>query len=182
MIGLIIIGDEILSGRRQDKHLSKAIELLGERGMALSWARYVGDDKPFSLFLASGVPFEVTTTPADHGWTFLCDHDARGGVRGAGTTFVARPGAAIEGVRALPEDLESIFAFKREILSRLEGVPYVVEDVPVVCAWYPTARAVMLWNLTESPQEVTLTCGKETRIQPLEALGAAWLEGVNQPH
>ena len=44
MIGLIIIGDEILSGRRQDKHLSKAIELLGERGLALSWARYVGDD------------------------------------------------------------------------------------------------------------------------------------------
>lgn len=44
MIGLIIIGDEILSGRRQDKHLSKTIELLGERGMALSWARYVGDD------------------------------------------------------------------------------------------------------------------------------------------
>ena len=44
MIRLIIIGDEILSGRRQDKHLSKAIELLGERGMALSWARYVGDD------------------------------------------------------------------------------------------------------------------------------------------
>ena len=44
MIGLIIIGDEILSGRRQDKHLSKAIELLGERGLAVRWARYVGDD------------------------------------------------------------------------------------------------------------------------------------------
>jgi molybdopterin-biosynthesis enzyme MoeA-like protein len=44
MIGIIIIGDEILSGRRQDKHLAKAIELLSERGMALSWARYVGDD------------------------------------------------------------------------------------------------------------------------------------------
>ncbi|NBD20997.1 competence/damage-inducible protein A [Aquabacterium fontiphilum] len=44
MIGLIIVGDEILSGRRQDKHLVKTIELLGERGMALSWARYVGDD------------------------------------------------------------------------------------------------------------------------------------------
>ena len=44
MIGLIIIGDEILSGRRQDKHLAKAIELLNERGMALSWAHYVGDD------------------------------------------------------------------------------------------------------------------------------------------
>jgi molybdopterin-biosynthesis enzyme MoeA-like protein len=44
MIGLIIIGDEILSGRRQDKHLVKAIELLSERGMAVSWARYVGDE------------------------------------------------------------------------------------------------------------------------------------------
>ena len=44
MVGLIIIGDEILSGRRQDKHLVKAIELLNERGMALQWVRYVGDD------------------------------------------------------------------------------------------------------------------------------------------
>jgi molybdopterin-biosynthesis enzyme MoeA-like protein len=39
--GLIVIGDEILSGRRQDKHMSKLIELLVERGLSLSWARYV---------------------------------------------------------------------------------------------------------------------------------------------
>jgi len=45
-IGLIIIGDEILSGKRQDKHLAKVIELLAARGLALSWARYVGDDRP----------------------------------------------------------------------------------------------------------------------------------------
>jgi len=43
-IGIIIIGDEILSGRRQDKHLAKVIELLGARGLALDWAEYVGDD------------------------------------------------------------------------------------------------------------------------------------------
>jgi molybdopterin-biosynthesis enzyme MoeA-like protein len=42
--GLIIIGDEILSGKRADKHLPKAIELLGARGLSLSWARYVGDE------------------------------------------------------------------------------------------------------------------------------------------
>ena len=42
--GLIIIGDEILSGKRADKHLPKVIELLGARGLALAWARYVGDD------------------------------------------------------------------------------------------------------------------------------------------
>ncbi len=35
--GLIVIGDEILSGRRQDKHMSKLIELLNERGLSLSW-------------------------------------------------------------------------------------------------------------------------------------------------
>jgi len=45
-IGLVIVGDEILSGRRQDKHLVKVIELLSARGLALSWARYVGDDRP----------------------------------------------------------------------------------------------------------------------------------------
>jgi molybdopterin-biosynthesis enzyme MoeA-like protein len=44
-IGLIIIGDEILSGKRQDKHLPKVIELLAARGLALAWARYVGDDR-----------------------------------------------------------------------------------------------------------------------------------------
>ncbi|WP_374624735.1 competence/damage-inducible protein A [Pandoraea sp.] len=43
-VGIIIIGDEILSGRRQDKHLPKFIELLTERGMQLAWAEYVGDD------------------------------------------------------------------------------------------------------------------------------------------
>ena len=43
--GLIIVGDEILSGKRQDKHFAKVVELLGERGLELSWARYLGDDR-----------------------------------------------------------------------------------------------------------------------------------------
>jgi molybdopterin-biosynthesis enzyme MoeA-like protein len=42
--GLLIVGDEILSGKREDKHLPKVIELLAARGLSLSWARYVGDD------------------------------------------------------------------------------------------------------------------------------------------
>ena len=42
--GLIIVGDEILSGKRADKHLPKWIDLLGERGLQLAWAEYVGDD------------------------------------------------------------------------------------------------------------------------------------------
>jgi molybdopterin-biosynthesis enzyme MoeA-like protein len=41
--GIVIVGDEILSGKRADKHMPKAIELLAARGLQLSWAEYVGD-------------------------------------------------------------------------------------------------------------------------------------------
>ena len=43
--GVVIVGDEILSGRRADKHLAKVIALLTTRGLELSWAQYVGDDR-----------------------------------------------------------------------------------------------------------------------------------------
>lgn len=45
MIVLHVVGDEILSGKRQDKHLPKVIELLKARGMALDTARFLGDDE-----------------------------------------------------------------------------------------------------------------------------------------
>ena len=41
--GLVIIGDESMSGKRADKHLPKVIELLKARGLALDYAEYVGD-------------------------------------------------------------------------------------------------------------------------------------------
>ena len=43
--GAIIIGDEILSGKRVDRHFSKMTELLGARGLRLAWAEYLGDDR-----------------------------------------------------------------------------------------------------------------------------------------
>jgi molybdopterin-biosynthesis enzyme MoeA-like protein len=73
--GLIIIGDEILSGRRRDQHLPKVIELLGERGLQLAWAEIVGDDRaritallartlagPDIVFSCGG----IGATPDDH--------------------------------------------------------------------------------------------------------------------
>jgi molybdopterin-biosynthesis enzyme MoeA-like protein len=73
--GLIIVGDEILSGKRQDKHMSKVIELLSARGLSLSHADYVGDD-PQRLtqtlqraFATPGVVFScggIGATPDDH--------------------------------------------------------------------------------------------------------------------
>ncbi len=73
--GIIIVGDEILSGKRQDKHLAKIIELLRERGLSLAWAEYVGDD-PVRItaalkraFASVDVVFStggIGATPDDH--------------------------------------------------------------------------------------------------------------------
>lgn len=73
--GLIIIGDEILSGKRADKHMPKVIELLAQRGLGLSWVRYEGDDRPRitgalrDAFASSDVVFScggIGATPDDH--------------------------------------------------------------------------------------------------------------------
>ena len=45
MIGAYIIGDELLVGKREDKHLSFVIKALAARGLRLSWAQYLGDDR-----------------------------------------------------------------------------------------------------------------------------------------
>ncbi|MBV8031304.1 MAG: competence/damage-inducible protein A [Betaproteobacteria bacterium] len=44
MIGAYVIGDEILVGKRQDKHFPFVIEALAKRGLRLSWAQYLGDE------------------------------------------------------------------------------------------------------------------------------------------
>ena len=41
---LLILGDEILSGKRADKHMAKAIEILAARGLSLTQVQYAGDD------------------------------------------------------------------------------------------------------------------------------------------
>lgn len=43
-IGLIIIGDEVLSGKREDRHLMQANKLLRVRGLSLSWVQILGDE------------------------------------------------------------------------------------------------------------------------------------------
>lgn len=44
--GALIIGDEIIRGKRQDGHFAKARELLAARGLHLDWVLYLGDDRP----------------------------------------------------------------------------------------------------------------------------------------
>jgi len=73
--GAVIIGDEIIRGKRQDRHFDKLREILGSRGLHLDWVTYLGDDRPrlvaqFRRTLAGGdVVFScggIGVTPDDH--------------------------------------------------------------------------------------------------------------------
>jgi len=73
--GSIIIGDEILTGKRQDKHFSTVVTALGRRGLELTWSTYLQDDPAritdaLARALASGdVVFcfgGIGATPDDH--------------------------------------------------------------------------------------------------------------------
>jgi len=74
-IGALIIGDEILSGKRADRHLAHVIATLAPRGLGLAWAHYEGDDRDaLAAFLRASfergdVVFSfggVGATPDDH--------------------------------------------------------------------------------------------------------------------
>ncbi len=73
--GLLIIGDEILSGKRRDAHLTKAIELLAEHGQEVAYAHYLSDDRALIVetlkrtFASGDVVFSfggIGATPDDH--------------------------------------------------------------------------------------------------------------------
>ena len=75
MFGAFIIGDELLVGKRQDKHLPFVIEALAKRGLRLSWAHYLGDEpKRITAalehsFRSTDVVFSfggIGATPDDH--------------------------------------------------------------------------------------------------------------------
>ena len=75
MFGALIIGDELLVGKRQDKHLPFLIEALARRGLRLSWAHYLGDEPERitaalkGSFATKDVVFSfggIGATPDDH--------------------------------------------------------------------------------------------------------------------
>jgi molybdopterin-biosynthesis enzyme MoeA-like protein len=115
-IGLIIIGDEILSGRRADKHLPKVIELLGARGLALSWARYAGDERERitadlrDAFASGDLVFScggIGATPDDH--TRQC------------------AAAALQRPLALHPEARLLILERMQDVAREQGLPYEPE-------------------------------------------------------
>ena len=111
--GLLIIGDEILSGKRQDKHLAKVIDLLSARGLQLSYAEYVGDS-PSRItgtlkraFESGDIVFStggIGATPDDH--TRQC--------------AAAALGVPLE----LHPEAEKLIRERMQDVAREQGVPY----------------------------------------------------------
>jgi molybdopterin-biosynthesis enzyme MoeA-like protein len=111
--GLIVIGDEILSGKRLDKHMTRVIELLAARGLQLAWAEYVGDapariTAALARAFASGdVVFStggIGATPDDH--TRQC------------------AAAALSVPLALHPEAEALIRERMRDTAREQGVPY----------------------------------------------------------
>jgi molybdopterin-biosynthesis enzyme MoeA-like protein len=75
VFGALIIGDELLVGKRADKHLPFLIGALAKRGLRLAWAHYLGDEPARitaslrASFASSDVVFSfggIGATPDDH--------------------------------------------------------------------------------------------------------------------
>lgn len=94
-IGLLIVGTELLTGKRSDSHFAHMVETLAARSLTLGWCHYIGDD-PDALtrelrfrmdggdivFCCGG----IGATPDDH--TRAC------AARAAGVALVRHPEAA----------------------------------------------------------------------------------------
>lgn len=95
--GLIVVGDEILSGKRRDRHFEGIRGLLAERGLSLAWFQVLPDDpqlltERLRASMAEGRPVfscgGIGATPDDH--TRACAAAA------AGVPVERHPGAVAE--------------------------------------------------------------------------------------
>ena len=95
--GIIVIGDEILNGRRQDRHFEALGGILRQRGFAVAWLRILPDDPDY---LAA----ELVRTMAERRPVFCCggigatpdDHTRACAARAAGVPLEPHPDAVAE--------------------------------------------------------------------------------------
>lgn len=115
--GLVIVGDEILSGKRADKHLPKVIELLGARGLQLSYADYVGDD-PARITAVLARAFAAARESGDV--VFSC-----GGIGATPDDHTRQCAAAALGVDlALHPEAERLIRERMQDIAKEQGVAY----------------------------------------------------------
>ena len=111
--GLIIIGDEILSGKRADKHLPKVIELLQARGLQLAHADYVGDDpQRITATLARAFASGETVFSCGGIGATPDDHTRQCAARALGVELALHPQAA------------ALIRERMQNTAREQGLPY----------------------------------------------------------
>ena len=114
---IIIIGDEILSGKRADKHLPKAIELLAARGLQLAYADYVGDD-PARITATLKRAFQAARESGDV--VFSC-----GGIGATPDDHTRQCAAAALGVKlALHPEAKALITERMQDTAKEQGVPF----------------------------------------------------------
>lgn len=163
-IGAYVIGDEILSGKRADKHLAHLIGVLGGRGLGLVYAHYVGDDRERltallrDSFARGDLVFSfggIGATPDDHtrqaaaaalGVPLVAHPDAVAGI-------VARFGAEAyphrvlmahfpQGAALVPNPVNNVAAFSIRDHHFLPGFPQMAWPMVdwVLATRYPALR------------------------------------------
>jgi molybdopterin-biosynthesis enzyme MoeA-like protein len=174
-IGLIIIGTELLTGKRSDSHFAHAVEALGERGLALGWCRYIGDD-------AQAITRELRFA-MDGGDIVFCfggigatpdDHTRASAASAAGVALARHPQAAAiieerfgdaaypqrihmadlpEGCTLIPNPVNRVAGFSLGKLHFVPGFPHMAWPMMewVLDNHYPELR-----NL-EAPVEILVT-------------------------
>lgn len=195
MFGAYVIGDEILVGKRQDKHFSFLIEALARRGLRLAWAQYLGDEPErlaaaFRRSLDAGEAVfsfgGIGATPDDHtrqcvaaaaGVGLVLHPEAEREIRGrfgAETTPARlRMGEFPEGSGIIPNPVNRIPGFSYGEHHFVPGFPQMAR--PMV-EWVLDNRYRQLFDRDRWTEESILVfdAGESQLIAAMEAVGAAY--------
>ena len=186
-IGALIIGDEIMRGKRQDKHLAQLIAILRKRGLVLAWCQYLGDDPALitatlkRLFAGADIVFSfggIGATPDDHtracaaaaaGVELVLHPEAEAEIRGrfgADTTpNRLKMGEFPRGARTIPNDYNRIRGFSLGETHFVPGFP--VMAWPMV-EWVLDHRYAHLFNLhAEAEASIMVYDSAESTLTPL---------------
>ena len=193
MFGAYVIGDEILVGKRQDKHLCFLIEALAKRGLRLSWAQYLGDDpqlltavlrrslaSPDVVFSFGG----IGATPDDHTRQSVAaaagvglrlhaqaEREIRARFGGEATPQRLRMGEFPEGAEIIPNPVNRVPGFSLADHHFLPGFPQMAWPM---AEWVLDSRYHSLFGRERWSEESILVyeAGESQLIEAMEAVGA----------
>ncbi len=194
-IGAIIIGDEIMRGKRQDKHMAQLIAILRRRGLTLAWCQYLGDDPeritatlkrtlagPDIVFSFGG----IGATPDDHtracaaaaaGVDLVLHPEAEAEIRGRfgadATPNRLKMGEFPRGASTIPNDYNRIRGFSLGEHHFVSGFPIMAW--PMV-EWVLDQRYVQLFHRrAEAEASIVVYDSAESTLTPLmEAVEARY--------